>query len=251
MNGIEGGVAIVTGGAAGIGRAAAERFAAEGARVVVADIDADDLAETVDLIEADGGEATAVETDVSDADDVASLVEETVDTYGVPDFALNNAGIEGSSAPLADQSLEDWKRVIDVNQTGVWNCLTEELAVMADNGGGAIVNTSSIAGLSAAGGGPYVASKHGVIGLTRAAAAQYGPAGVRVNAVCPGVIDTEMIDRASDEMGEETIDQIVQAKPLRRMGEPEEVASAVVWLCSDESSFVTGHPLVIDGGYMA
>lgn len=251
MNGIEGGVAIVTGGAAGIGRAAAQRFAAEGASVVVADIDADDLAETVDLIESDGGEATAVETDVSDADDVASLVEETVDTYGVPDFAFNNAGIEGSSAPLATQSLEDWKRVIDVNQTGVWNCLTEELAVMADNGGGAIVNMSSIAGLSAAGGAPYVASKHGVIGLTRAAAAQYGPAEVRVNAVCPGVIDTEMIDRASDEMGEETIDQIVQAKPLRRMGDPEEVASAVVWLCSEESSFVTGHPLVVDGGYMA
>jgi len=251
MNGIDGGVAIVTGGAAGIGRATARRFAAEGASVVVADIDADDLAETVELIEADGGEAIAVETDVSDADEVAALVEETVDTYGVPDFALNNAGIEGSSAPLADQSLDDWKRVIDVNQTGVWNCLTEELAVMADNGGGAIVNTSSIAGLSAAGGGPYVASKHGVVGLTRVAAAEYGPAGVRVNAVCPGVIDTGMIDRASDEMGEETIDQIVQAKPLRRMGEPEEVASAVVWLCSEESSFVTGHPLVVDGGYMA
>jgi len=251
MNGIDGGVAIVTGGAAGIGRATARRFAAEGASVVVADIDADDLVETVELIEADGGEAIAVETDVSDADEVAALVEETVDTYGVPDFALNNAGIEGSSAPLADQSLDDWKRVIDVNQTGVWNCLTEELAVMADNGGGAIVNTSSIAGLSAAGGGPYVASKHGVVGLTRVAAAEYGPAGVRVNAVCPGVIDTGMIDRASDEMGEETIDQIVQAKPLRRMGEPEEVASAVVWLCSEESSFVTGHPLVVDGGYMA
>jgi len=251
MNGIGGGVAIVTGGAAGIGRATARRFAAEGASVVVADIDADDLAETVELIEADGGEAIAVETDVSDADEAAAPVEETADTYGVPDLAFNNAGIEGSSAPLADQSLEDWKRVIDVNQTGVWNCLTEELAVMADNGGGAIVNTSSIAGLSAAGGGPYVASKHGVVGLTRVAAAEYGPAGVRVNAVCPGVIDTEMIDRASDEMGEETIDQIVQAKPLRRMGDPEEVASAAVWLCSEESSFVTGHPLVVDGGYMA
>ncbi|MFC6784696.1 glucose 1-dehydrogenase [Halobaculum halobium] len=251
MDGIDGGVAIVTGGAAGIGRATAQRFAAEGASVVVADIDADDLAETVDLIEADGGEATAVETDVSDQDDVAALVEGTIDTYGVPDFALNNAGIEGSSAPMADQSLEDWKRVIDVNQTGVWNCLTEELAVMADNGGGAIVNTSSIAGLSAAGGAPYVASKHGVVGLTRVAASQYGPAGVRVNAVCPGVIDTEMIDRANEEMGEGTIEQFVQAKPLRRMGTPEEVASAVVWLCSEESSFVTGHPLVIDGGFMA
>lgn len=251
MNGIDGGVAIVTGGAGGIGRATAQRFAAEGASVVVADIDADDLAETVELIEADGGEAIAVETDVTDADDVAALVEETIETYGVPDFAFNNAGIEGSSAPMADQSLDDWKRVIDVNQTGVWNCLTEELAVMADNGGGAIVNTSSIAGLSAAGGGPYVASKHGVIGLTRVAAAEYGPDGIRVNAVCPGVINTEMIDRASEEMGEEGIGQMVQAKPLQRMGEPEEVAAAVVWLCSEESSFVTGHPLVVDGGYMA
>ncbi|SHG94458.1 glucose 1-dehydrogenase [Halobaculum gomorrense] len=251
MNGIDGGVAVVTGAAAGIGRASARRFASEGASVVVADIDADDLAETVDLIEADGGEATAVETDVSDDDDVAALVESTIDTYGVPDFACNNAGIEGSSAPLSDQSLDDYKRVIDVNQTGVWNCLTEELAVMADNGGGAIVNMSSIAGLSAAGGGPYVASKHGVVGLTRVAAAEYGPAGVRVNAVCPGVIDTEMIDRASEEMGEEGIDQIVRAKPLRRMGDPDEVAAAVVWLCSEESSFVTGHPLVVDGGYVA
>jgi NAD(P)-dependent dehydrogenase (short-subunit alcohol dehydrogenase family) len=251
MNGIDGGVAVVTGAAAGIGRASARRFAAEGASVVAADIDATDLAETVELIEADGGEATAVETDVSDADDVAALVEETIDTYGVPDFAHNNAGIEGSAARMADQSLEEYKRVIEVNQDGVWNCLTEELAVMADNGGGAIVNSSSIAGLSAGGGAPYVASKHGVVGLTRAAAAEYGPVGVRVNAVCPGVIDTEMIDRSSDEMGAETIERIVQAKPLRRMGDPEEVAAAAVWLCSADSSFVTGHPLVIDGGYLA
>lgn len=251
MNGIDGGVAIVTGGAAGIGRATARRFATEGASVVVADIDAAGLTGTVDLIDDDGGEAVAIETDVSDADDVAALVEETVDTYGVPDFAFNNAGIEGSSERLADQSLDDWKRVIEVNQTGVWNCLTEELAVMADNGGGAIVNTSSIAGLSAAGGAPYVASKHGIVGLTRIAAAEYGPVGVRVNAVCPGVIDTEMIDRASEGRGGQNIDRVVQAKPLRRMGEPEEVAAAAVWLCSDDSSFVTGHPLVVDGGYMA
>lgn len=247
---ISDGVAIVTGGASGIGRATARRFAAEGARVVVSDLDLERAEETVELIADDGGEAIAVGTDVSDADDVAALVDETVETYGPPDFAFNNAGIEGSHAPLADQSLEDWQTVIDVNQTGVYLCLKAELEVMAENGGGSIVNTSSIAGLTVAGPGPYVASKHGVIGLTRVAAAQYGDAGVRVNAVCPGVIDTEMVARSAEEMGDQ-LEAFVEAKPLGRMGRPEEVAAAVVWLCSEEASFVTGHPLVVDGGYMA
>lgn len=247
---LQDGVAIVTGAAGGIGRATAQRFAEEGAKVVVADIDMEGLEETVGLIEADGGEVTAVETDVSDHDDVSALIDETVETYGPPDFAFNNAGIEGSTKPLAEQTLDEWNRTISINQTGVWNCLKEELAVMAENGGGAIVNTSSIAGMSAAGGSPYVASKHGVIGLTRVAAAEYGPEDVRVNAVCPGVIDTEMIERSREEMGEQ-LDALIAAKPLGRMGDSEEVAAAVVWLCSDESSFVTGHPLVIDGGFMA
>lgn len=250
MKGISDGVALVTGAAAGIGRAAARRFAEEGAKVVASDIDSEGLAETAELIEADGGEVTVVETNVANHEEVAALVEETIETYGVPDFAFNNAGIEGSSDPLTEQTMEDWKQTIEVNQTGVWNSLKEELAVMADNGGGAIVNMSSIAGLSAAGGSPYVASKHGVIGLTKVAAAEYGPEGIRVNAVCPGVIDTEMIDRAREEMGEQ-LEGLIAAKPLGRMGDPEEVAAAVVWLCSEESSFVTGHPLVIDGGFMA
>lgn len=250
MNGITDGVAVITGAGAGIGRATARRFAEEGAKVVVADVDEEGMAETVELIEDDGGEATAVPTDVSNRADVSNLIEETIETYGVPDFAFNNAGIEGSSAPLADQTVEDWDQTIAVNQTGLWLCLKEELAVMADNGGGSIVNMSSIAGLSAAGGSPYVASKHGVVGLTRVAAAEYGPEGVRVNAVCPGIINTEMIDRAREEM-DEALEAMIDAKPLGRMGEPEEIAAAVVWLCSDESSFVTGHPLVIDGGYMA
>ena len=250
MDGISDGVAIVTGGAGGIGRAAALRFAAEGARVVVSDLDVERAEETVELIEDDGGEAMAIETDVSDEDDVSRLIEETVETYGPPTFAFNNAGIEGSHAPLAEQSLEDWDATIAVNQTGVWLCLKAQLAVMAEHGGGSIVNTASIAGLTVAGPGPYVASKHGVVGLTRVAAAEYGDAGVRVNAVCPGVIDTEMVARSAEEMGDQ-LDAFVAAKPLGRMGKPEEVAAAVVWLCSEEASFVTGHPLVVDGGYMA
>lgn len=250
MRGINDGVAIVTGGASGIGRATARRFADEGARVVVADLDVEGAEETVDLIESDGGEAMALEVDVTDEDDVSTLVSETVETYGPPDFAFNNAGIEGSHDPLAEQSVEDWDRTIAVNQTGVWLCLKEELAVMADNGGGSIVNTASIAGLTVAGPGPYVASKHGVIGLTRVAASEYGDQDIRVNTVCPGVIDTDMVARSADEMGDD-LEAFIQAKPLGRMGDPEEIAGGVVWLCSEDASFVTGHPLVIDGGFMA
>lgn len=250
MRGISDGVAIVTGGASGIGRATARRFADEGARVVVADLDVEGAEETVDLIESDDGEAMALEVDVTDEADVSTLVSETVETYGPPDFAFNNAGIEGSHDPLADQSVEDWDSTIAVNQTGVWLCLKEELAVMADNGGGSIVNTASIAGLTVAGPGPYVASKHGVIGLTRVAASEYGDQNIRVNAVCPGVIDTDMVARSGEEMGDD-LEAFIQAKPLGRMGDPEEIAGGVAWLCSEDASFVTGHPLVIDGGFMA
>lgn len=246
----DGKTAIVTGAASGIGRRTAERFAREGANVVAADVAVDGGEETVDRIESDDGTATFVETDVTDDDAVAALVAAAVDTYGGLDVAHNNAGIEGDDDPLAEQTTANWDRVIDINLTGVWRCLKHELAHMADNEGGAIVNTSSIAGLVAAGATPYVASKHGVIGLSRVAATEYAQAGVRVNAVCPGVIDTPMVERAGAESPEE-IEQFVQMQPLGRMGTSDEIANAVVWLCSDEASFVTGNAYPVDGGYMA
>jgi len=242
--------AIVTGGASGIGRRTAERFGAEGANVVVADVLADEGAETVEEIESAGGTALFVETDVTDPEDAEAMVREAVETYGGLDVAHNNAGIEGDDAPMAEQTEENWARVIDINLKGVWLGMKYELQEMADDGGGAIVNTSSIAGLTAAGGTPYVASKHGVIGLTRVAATEYAQAGVRVNAVCPGVIETPMVERAAEE-DPEGIEQFVQMQPLGRMGRPEEIANAVVWLASEEASFVTGNAYPVDGGFMA
>jgi NAD(P)-dependent dehydrogenase (short-subunit alcohol dehydrogenase family) len=246
---LTGKTAIVTGASSGIGREAAERFGEEGANVVVADVAVDDGRETVDRIESAGGTATFVETDVSDAEDVEAMVQAAVDTYGSLDVAHNNAGIEGGDERLAEVAEADWDQLIDINLKGVWLCMKYELKEMAGSGG-AIVNTSSIAGLAAAGGPQYVASKHGVVGLTRIAATQYAQEGVRVNAVCPGVIDTPMVDRASAERPEE-LEQFVQMQPLGRKGTPEEVANAVVWLASEEASFVTGNAYPVDGGYMA
>ncbi|MCU4801774.1 glucose 1-dehydrogenase [Halobacteria archaeon HArc-gm2] len=242
--------AIVTGAASGIGRATAEQFAAGGANVVVTDVDTEGGAETVERIEAAGGTATFVETDVSDADDVEAMVQEAVAAYGGVDVAVNNAGIEGETEPLADLSEDAFDRVLDVNLKGLWLCMKHELPELVAGDGGAIVNVSSIAGLVSAGGAPYVASKHGVIGLTRVAATQYAGDDVRVNAVCPGVIDTPMVDRAG-EADPESIDQFVGMQPLGRKGAPEEVASAIVWLCSGEASFVTGNAYPVDGGYLA
>jgi len=245
----EGETAIVTGAASGIGRKTAERFGAEGANVVVSDVDADGGAETVERIEAADGTATFVETDVSDAGDAEAMVREAVDAYGGVDVAVNNAGIEGETAPLDELSVDAWDRVLDVNLKGTWLCMKYELPELVD-GGGAIVNVSSIAGLVAAGGAPYVASKHGVVGLTRVAATQYADDDVRVNAVCPGVIDTPMVDRAGED-DPEAIEQFVGMQPLGRMGTPEEVANSIVWLCSEEASFVTGNAYPVDGGYLA
>ena len=242
--------AIVTGAASGIGKETAARFAREGANVVVADVVADEGQRVVDEIESDGGTATFVETDVSDPAHVEAMVQTAVETYGSVDIAHNNAGIEGRDDPLAEQTEDDWDRVIDINLKGVWLCMKYELKEMVEHDGGAIVNTSSIAGLVAAGGTPYVASKHGVLGLTKVAATQYAGENVRVNAVCPGVIDTAMVQRAA-EADPDAIEGFVGMQPLGRMGTPEEIANAVVWLCSDEASFVTGTSYPVDGGYMA
>jgi len=249
MNGISDGVAIVTGGGSGIGRATAKRFASDGAQVVVTDVDADGGEETVSQIEADGGEATFLEADVTDEDDVKATVETAVDTYGGLDFAFNNAGIEGANESSSQQSRSNWDQVIDINLTGVFLGIREQLPAMLEDGGGAIVNTASVAGLLGFPNlSPYVASKHGVVGLTKTAAVEFSADGVRVNAVCPGVIETPMVARTREE-DPEMMEQTAAATPIGRLGEPEEIAAAVVWLCSDDASFVTGESLVVDGGY--
>ena len=249
MKGISEGVAIVTGSGAGIGRATAKRFAEEGAAVVVADVDTDGGKETVSLIESAGGDAVFVETDVTDQSDVDGMVETAIETYGGLDFAYNNAGIEGQNNPLTEQSQESWETVMAVNLTGVFNGLKAQIPAMLENGGGAIVNTASVAGIRGFPNlAPYVASKHGVIGATRTAAIEWSSEGVRVNAVCPGVIETEMVARTREE-DPETIEQTIAATPIDRLGQPEEIASAAVWLCSDDASFVTGEALVVDGAF--
>jgi NAD(P)-dependent dehydrogenase (short-subunit alcohol dehydrogenase family) len=247
---LDGKTAIVTGAASGIGRATAERFAAEGANVVVADVVVDGAEETADQIESDGGTAHVVEVDVTNSTQLEALVEETVEVYGSLDIAHNNAGIEGESVPTTEQSEEGWDRVIDINLKGVWLGLKHEIPAMIETGGGSIVNTSSIAGLSAVGPAAYTASKHGVIGLTRVAATEYAQEDIRVNAVCPGVIGTEMVQRSEEESSEQ-LEKFVQMQPLGRMGAPEEISNAVVWLASEEASFVTGNAYPVEGGYTA
>lgn len=246
----EGKTAVVTGAGSGIGRATAKRFAAHDANVVVADIDTDGGRETVDQIESADGEATFVEVNVTEESDLERMVEVTRQTYGGLDFAHNNAGIEGDNEPLTEQTMDNWSRVIEINLTGVWLAMKHELPELVDGEGGAIVNTSSIAGLSADGSAPYTASKHGVVGLTKTAAVRYAEAGVRVNAVCPGVVKTPMVERTIDEHPE-AVEAMTNEQPLGRMAEPDEIAATVTWLASKDASFVNGHALPVEGGKLA
>jgi NAD(P)-dependent dehydrogenase (short-subunit alcohol dehydrogenase family) len=250
MSGLQDRVALITGAASGIGRATAVVFAEEGARLVLADVDEHGCQETAEL----AGEAVAVRCDVTDAAQVDALVATCVERHGRLDCAFNNAGIAGDSARLADYDDEAWHRVIAVNLTGVFLCMRSELRQMLVQGGGAIVNTASLVGVI---GYPnlaaYNAAKHGVVGLTRTAAIEYAAHGIRVNAVCPAWIETPMVmDRGPAPASRpEVYEALAGLMPMRRLGKPEEVARAVAWLCSDASSFVTGHPLLIDGGVTA
>lgn len=251
MKGLEGKVALVTGGSSGIGRAAAILFAREGAKVVIGDIGEEGANETLKMIKEAGDEAMFVKTDVSKADQVQALIEEIIKTHGQLDFAFNNAGVEQVVSTLPDCTEEEWDRVTNINLKGVWLCMKYEIPIMLKQGSGAIVNTSSVGGLiggefNAA----YIAAKHGVVGLTKSAALEYSAAGIRVNAVCPGMTRTPLVHALTG--GDEEIENvIIGMHPMGRMAEPMEIAEAVVWLCSEEASFVTGHALSIDGGWVA
>jgi NAD(P)-dependent dehydrogenase (short-subunit alcohol dehydrogenase family) len=248
---MHGKVALVTGAAAGIGRATALAFAQAGAKVVVSDIQVPGGEETVSLIKAADGDAIFVQTDVSRGADIAALVHTTLEHYGRLDYACNNAGIEGTPATTADYPDEVWDRVIAVNLTGVWQCMKHEIPAMLQHGG-AIVNMASILGTVAfASAAAYTAAKHGVIGLTKTAALEYSAQGLRINAVCPGFIVTPMLERGGMLTDPAVRTAMENMHPIKRMGRPEEIAAAVVWLCSDEASFVTGHAMLVDGGYTA
>lgn len=250
LESLAGKAVLITGGASGIGRAAAAAFARERARIVVADVSEDGGRETVEKLRAGGADAHFVRADVTRAADVAALVAKTVSLLGRLDCAFNNAGIEGAVTPVVDYPEETFRRVLEVNVVGVYLCLKAELPQMLKQGRGAIVNTASVAGLiGAAGVSAYIASKHAVIGLTKTTALENAKLGVRVNAVCPGIIQTPMLDRLS-EKATGVIDSMLAVTPLGRLGTPEEIAEAVVWLCSDSASYITGHALTVDGGYV-
>ena len=248
MADLTGKVVLVTGAASGIGAASAVAFAAAGAAVAVCDRDVAGAEATAKVISDTGAQACAVGVDVTDAAQVHAMVEQVVDRFGRLDCAHNNAGITGPAVLTAEYDPAQWELVLGVNLTGVFHCLRHELAAMLRTGGGAIVNTASFSGLVAV---PrisaYVASKHGVVGLTKAAAVEYGRKGIRVNAVCPGSTRTPMVDGFSG--GDPRVEEaMAAASPMRRLAEPEEIARTVVWLCSDEASFVNGHALAVDGG---
>ena len=245
---LAGKVAFVTGAASGIGRITAVAFAQRGASVAVADIDQQRNHETARMITELGGQAIAVRCDVTRGEDVQAALHHTVEAFGRLDYAFNNAGAEQQPKPTAEITEEEWDRIITINLRSVFLCLKYEIPLLLQHGGGAIVNTSSGAGVKVFGrGAAYAAAKHGVIGLTKDAALDYAGSNIRINAICPGIINTEMMDRFT-EGTDEGRDRVIAQEPIGRMGRPEEIAAAVVWLCSDAASFVTGHALVADGG---
>ena len=245
----KGQVALVTGAASGMGLDTARAFARAGAAVTLTDVSEAALKQAVDEITATGGKAIGVVCDVADEAQIAAMVERTVATFGRLDAAFNNAGIQIPASEIADQSIEDYDRISAINQRGVWACMKHELAQMRKQGSGAIVNCSSIGGLTGrAMIAAYHGTKHGVIGLTRSAALEYATRGVRVNAVCPGTIDTPMVSSMLDK-GMLSMDDLLRDLPMKRLGRGEEIADAVLWLCSSGSSFVTGQALAVDGGF--
>jgi NAD(P)-dependent dehydrogenase (short-subunit alcohol dehydrogenase family) len=248
---LKGKVALITGGGSGIGYAAATLFAREGAKVVVADYNPDGGERAARAIKEAGGEALFQAADVSKPADVEALVARTIAAYGRLDCAFNNAGIEGEFVPTPECTLENWHRVIGINLSGVFYCMKYEIPMMLKGGGGTIVNNASICGLAGiANTAAYTAAKHGVVGLTKAAALEFSSKGIRVNAVCPGFIRTPMVARVMDR-GSFDESVVIQTHPINRFGQPEEVAELALWLSSDASSFVSGAPVPVDGAYMA
>lgn len=242
-------VALVTGAGSGMGQATSLAFAQAGAKVVVVDVNNTSIQKTVAAIKAEGGEALGIRCDVADEAQAAAMVEQAVTTFGRLDAAYNNAGVQSPIAETADASGEEFDRVMGINLRGIWNCMKYELRQMRDQGSGAIVNCSSLGGLvGIADRGVYHASKHGVLGLTKSAALEYASRNIRINAVCPGIIETPMVaDMIANE--KEAMDELMKMVPINRLGKAEEIAAAVLWLCSPGASYVVGHALVLDGGY--